>query len=118
MNINRVKLQHDRELIMFRFYFPLFVVLLSDIYEQHFEYFYVQYVRLKTTCEAIKLRRKRLLTISKINIAHKLQKPCRFKRAPRCLLQDEPRGKNVTQSFLFTAKSITKCIVFFGTFSL
>ena len=38
MNINRVKLQHDRDLIMFRFYFPLFMVLLCDIYAQHFEY--------------------------------------------------------------------------------
>ena len=28
MNINRVRFQHDRELIMFRFYFPLFMVLL------------------------------------------------------------------------------------------
>ena len=38
--------------------------------------------------------------------------------ASRCLLQDEPRGKNIAQSFLFTAKSITKKIVFFATFSL
>ena len=37
MNINRVKLQHDRDLIMFRFYFPLFMVLLCDIYARHFE---------------------------------------------------------------------------------
>ena len=28
MNNNRAKLQHDRELTMFRFYFPLFMVLL------------------------------------------------------------------------------------------
>ena len=104
------------------------------------------YVRLKTTCAAIKFR-KRLLTISKINITpwnmyrdnnfhsrryvlrvsvsenkwaytHKLQKPCRFKPASRCLRQNEPRGKNIAQSFLFTAKSITKYIVFCVTFSL
>ena len=42
MNINRVKLQQDRELIMFRFYFPLFMVLLCDIYTRHFEYSCVQ----------------------------------------------------------------------------
>ena len=103
------------------------------------------YVRPKTTCAAIKLRKSRLLTISKINIirwnmyrdnnfihddkfweylwkswaqAHKLQKPCTFKPASRCLLQDEPRGRNIAQSFLFTGKSVTKYIVFFATFSL
>ena len=32
--------------------------------------------------------------------------------------QDEPRGKNIAQSFLFTAKIITKYILLFGTFSL
>ena len=44
MNINRVKFQHDRELIMSRFYFPLFMFffyVLSlkafDIYARHFE---------------------------------------------------------------------------------
>ena len=42
MNINRVKLQHDRERIMSRFYFPLFMFfyVLSlkafDIYARHF----------------------------------------------------------------------------------
>ena len=56
MNINRVRLQHDSELIMFRFYFPLFMVLLCvilkafDIYARHFEYSPAcdVYVRLKT----------------------------------------------------------------------
>ena len=36
MNINRVNLQHERELTMFRFYFPLFMVLLCDIYAAAF----------------------------------------------------------------------------------
>ena len=35
------------------------------------------------------------------------------------ILQDEPRGKNITQGFLFTAKiMITKYILFVRTFSL
>ena len=72
MNINRVKLQHDREfeLTMFRFYFPLFMVLLCDIMRDilsTLECDVLLYVRLKTTYAAIKLR-KRLLTISKISI--------------------------------------------------
>ena len=44
MNINIGRLQHVRDVIMFRFYFPLFMVfcyLLSlkafDIYARHFE---------------------------------------------------------------------------------
>ena len=44
ISINRVRLQHDRELVMFRFYFPYlwFCYVLSlkafDIYARHFEY--------------------------------------------------------------------------------
>ena len=49
-------------------------------------------------------------------------KPCRFMFSGGFLvfaiLPDEPRGKNIAQSFLFTSKIITKYIVFFGTFSL
>ena len=64
MNINRVKLQHDRDLIMFRFYFPLFMVwyviftrglLSSPACSVLF------YVRLKTTRAAMKLRKRLLL---------------------------------------------------------
>ena len=71
MNINRVKLQHDSELIMFRFYFPLFVFFCYVIFTRGFlstpAYDVLLHVRLKTTCAAIKLR-KRLLAIIKINI--------------------------------------------------
>ena len=144
-----LKLQRDRELVMFRFYFPLCwfcYVIFTRIILSTPACDVLLYVRLKTTCAAIKFR-KRLLTISKINITpwnmyrdnnfhsrryvlrvsvsenkwaytHKLQKPCRFKPASRCLRQNEPRGKNIAQSFLFTAKSITKYIVFCVTFSL
>ena len=34
------------------------------------------------------------------------------------VLQDELRGKEIAQGFLFTAKIITKYIVFFGRFSV
>ena len=71
MNINRVKLQHDSELIMFRFYFPLFVFFCYVIFTRSFlstpAYDVLLHVRLKTACAAIKLR-KRLLAIIKINI--------------------------------------------------
>ena len=73
MNINRVKLQRDRELNMFRFYFPLCLVLCDILYRRTRGILstlacdVLLYVRLKTTCAAIKLR-KRLLTISKIHI--------------------------------------------------
>ena len=71
MNINRVKLQHDSELIMFRFYFPLFVFFCHVIFTRGFlstpAYDVLLHVRLKTTCAAIKLR-KRLLAIIEINI--------------------------------------------------
>ena len=71
MNINRVKLQHDSELIMFRFYFPLFVFFWYVIFTRGFlstpAYDVLLHVRVKTTCAAIKLR-KRLLAIIKINI--------------------------------------------------
>ena len=66
MNINRVRLQHDSELIMFRFYFPLFMVLLCvilkafDVYARHFEYSPAcdVYVRLKTNGAAIKIAKE------------------------------------------------------------
>ena len=49
-------------------------------------------------------------------------KPCRVTFSAGfplfATLQDEPRGKNIAKRFLFTAKIITKYIVFFGTFSL
>ena len=71
MNINRVKLQHGSELIMFRFYFPLFVFFCYVIFTRGFlstpACDVLLHVRVKTTCAAIKLR-KRLLAISKINI--------------------------------------------------
>ena len=70
MNINRVKLQHDSELIMFRFYFPLFVffyVIFTRGFLSTPAYDVLLHVRVKTTCAAIKLR-KRLLAIIKINI--------------------------------------------------
>ena len=74
MNINRVKLQQDRELIMFWFYFPLFVVLLCDINFTHSILSTPACNVLFNICltennlPAITLRKKRLLTISKINI--------------------------------------------------
>ena len=71
MNINRVKVQHDSELIMFRFYFPLFVFFCYVIFTRRFlstpACDVLLHVRVKTTCAAIKLR-KRLLAIIKINI--------------------------------------------------
>ena len=71
MNINRVKLQHDSELIMFRFYFPLFVFFCYVIFTRGFlstpACDVLLHVRVKTTCAGIKLR-KRLLAISKKNI--------------------------------------------------
>ena len=70
MNINRVKLQHDSELIMFRFYFPLFVFFCYVIFTHGF---------LSTPACDVLLH-----------------------------VRDEPRGKNIAQSFLFTAKSRTK----------
>ena len=33
MPVSRVRLQHGRERIMFRFYFPLFIVLLCEIFK-------------------------------------------------------------------------------------
>ena len=77
MNINRVRLHHDRELIMFRFYSPLFTVLLCVIFKSvcylraefwallhtMFCYMFVW----KQPAQRLKLR-KRLLTSSKINI--------------------------------------------------
>ena len=77
ININRVKFQHYRELTMFRFYFPLFMVLLRVIFKSvcylcaafwvlliaMFCYMFVW----KQQAQRKKLR-KRLLTISKINI--------------------------------------------------
>ena len=69
MNINKrnIKLQHDRERIMFRVYFPLVIVLLCDIYARHFEYSRVQcFVICWTEFEKV---RKRLLAISKINVS-------------------------------------------------
>ena len=60
MNINRIKLQRDRELNMFRFYFPLFMVLLCDISYRRTRGILstlacdvLLYIRLKTTCAAI-----------------------------------------------------------------
>ena len=66
-------LQHDREFVTFRFYFPLFIKLLlwalkaSDIYSRHFENSYVRdvSVRLKTTRAMIKIARG--TTNNKIN---------------------------------------------------
>ena len=58
------------ELTMFRFYFPLFMVLLCEITRGILSTLacdVLLYVRLKTIYAAIKLR-KRLLTISKISI--------------------------------------------------
>ena len=74
MKINRVTLRHDREFIMCRFYFPIFMVLLCVIFKS------VWYVRAafwvllhamfmydwKQAAKRLKLR-ERLLTISKIN---------------------------------------------------
>ena len=64
MNINGVKLQHDRERIMFRF-FPLYLLFCYVIFTRGIlstpACDVLLYVRLKTTCAAIKLR-KRLLT--------------------------------------------------------
>ena len=67
MNINRVKLQRDRELNMFRSYFPLFMVLLCDILYRRMRGILstlacdvLLYVRLKTTCAAVKLRQRQL----------------------------------------------------------
>ena len=48
MNVNRVKLQHDRELTMIRFYFP-FIVVLCDIYARHFEYSCVRCFVIRST---------------------------------------------------------------------
>ena len=69
MNINRVTFQHDREFIIFRFYFPLFMALFLlslkafDIYARHFEYSGSTpardvYVGLKTRGAAIKIARE------------------------------------------------------------
>ena len=69
MNINKrsIKLQHYRERIMFRVYFPLVIVLLCDIYARHFEYSCVQcFVICWIEFEKV---RKRLLAISKINVS-------------------------------------------------
>ena len=75
MKINRVRLQHDKEFIMFRFYFPLFMVLLCVIFKSvrylgtafwvllHTMFMYDW----KQAAQRIKLP-ERLLTITKINI--------------------------------------------------
>ena len=64
MNTNRVTLQHDRQFIMFRFYFSLFMVLLCVIFKS--ELFTPGVlsipacdvnVRLETTGAAIKIAR-------------------------------------------------------------
>ena len=75
MNINSVMLQHDREFIMFRFYFSLFMVLLYVIFNSiwysrtsfwvllHAMFIYDR----KQAAQWLELR-ERLLTITKINI--------------------------------------------------
>ena len=74
MKINRVRLQHDKEFIKFRFYFPLFMVLLCVIFK-NVRYLGVAFWVLlhtmfmydwKQAARRLKLP-ERLLTINKIN---------------------------------------------------
>ena len=68
VNINRVTLQRDREFIMFKFYFPLFMVLLrvwaifKSVWSLRAAFFYDW----KQVAQRLKLR-ERVLRINKIN---------------------------------------------------
>ena len=77
VNINRVTLQHDREFIMFKFYFPLFMVLLrvwaifKSVWFLRAAFWVLLHAMFiydwKQVAQRLKLR-ERVLTINKINI--------------------------------------------------